>query len=69
MPAILPTWASPPVAVTSMVPLPCVTGVFMNAMFVWSPGPSSASASPSATFDAGTLSPVRADSSMSREFA
>ena len=39
MPAILPTWASAPRAVTSIMPLPCVTGVFMNAMFVWSPGP------------------------------
>ena len=34
-----------------MIPLPCVTGVFMNAMFVWSPGPRSASASASASFD------------------
>ena len=69
MPAILPTWASAPLAVTSMMPLPCVTGVFMNAMFVWSPGPTSASASASISFDAGVLSPVRADSSMSSEFA
>ena len=45
IPAILPTWASAPRAVTIMVPLPCVTGVFMNAMFFWSPGPTSASAS------------------------
>ena len=29
-----------PVPVTITVPLPCVTGVFMNAMFAWSPGPS-----------------------------
>ena len=43
MPAILPTWASAPLAVTSMVPLPWVTGVFMNAMFFWSPAPISAS--------------------------
>ena len=69
MPAILPTWASAPRAVTSMTPLPCVTGVFMNAMFVWSPAPTSASASASVSFDAGVLSPVRADSSMSSEFA
>ena len=52
-----------------MTPLPCVTGVFMNAMFVWSPAPTSASASASVVFDAGVLSPVRADSSMSSEFA
>ena len=51
------------------MPLPCVTGVFMNAMFVWSPGPSSASASASVSFDAGVLSPVSADSSMSSELA
>ncbi len=64
MPAILPTWASAPLAVTSMVPLPWVTGVFMNAMFFWSPGPTSASASAPDSFDAGVLSPVSADSSM-----
>ena len=64
MPAILPTWASAPRAVTIMVPLPWVTGVFMNAMFFWSPGPTSASASVVASFDAGVLSPVSADSSM-----
>ena len=69
MPAILPTSASAPVAVTSIMPLPCVTGVFMNAMFVRSPGPSSASASASVSFDAGVLSPVSADSSMSSELA
>ena len=69
MPAILPTSASAPLAVTSIMPLPCVTGVFMNAMFVRSPGPSSASASASVSFDAGVLSPVRADSSMSSELA
>ena len=39
--AIFPTWVSPPVAVTIITPLPCVTGVCMNAMFVWSPGASS----------------------------
>ena len=50
MPAIFPTWASAPTAVTSMTPLPWVTGVFMNAMFVWSPGPRSASASGSVVF-------------------
>jgi len=69
MPAILPTSAPAPRAVTIIVPLPCVTGVFMNAMLVRSPGPRSASASGSVVLDAGTLSPVRADSSMSRELA
>ena len=69
MPAIFPTWASAPTAVTSITPLPWVTGVFMNAMFVWSPGPRSASASGSVVFDAGVLSPVSADSSMSSELA
>ena len=69
MPAIFPTWASAPTAVTSITPLPWVTGVFMNAMFVWSPGPRSASASGSVVFDAGVLSPVSADSSMSNELA
>ena len=69
MPAILPTCASAPVPVTISVPLPCVTGVFMKAMFVWSPGPRSVSASGSVSFDAGVLSPVSADSSMSSECA
>ena len=67
MPAILPTSASAPVPVTSSMPLPCVTGVFMNAMLVRSPGPKSLSASASVTLEAGTLSPVSADSSMSSE--
>ena len=38
---IRPSSVAAPVPVTMIVPLPCVTGVFMNAMFVWSPGPSS----------------------------
>ena len=37
---IFPSSVSDPVPVTIMVPLPWVTGVFMNAMSVWSPGPS-----------------------------
>ena len=57
MPAIFPTWASPPTAVTSIAPLPWVTGVFMNAMFTWSPGPRSVSARAPVSFDAGVLSP------------
>ena len=69
IPAILPTWASAPRAVTIIVPLPCVTGVFMNAMFFWSPAPTSASASVSVSLEAGVLSPVRADSSMLSELA
>ena len=61
---ILPNSVFAPVPVTSRVPLPCVTGVFMNAMFVWSPGPSSPSASTVASLAAGVLSPVNADSSI-----
>ena len=49
---------------TIMVPLPCVTGVFMNDMFSWSPGPNSPAGRVSAPFAAGVLSPVRADSSI-----
>ena len=41
----------------------------MNAMFTWSPGPRSLSASAAVSFDDGVLSPVRADSSMSSELA
>ena len=37
IPEILPTAVSAPVPVTIITPLPCVTGVFMNAMFDWSP--------------------------------
>ena len=36
---VFPISVSLPVAVTIITPLPCVTGVCMNAMFVWSPGP------------------------------
>jgi hypothetical protein len=52
-----------------MVPLPCVTGVLMNAMFVWSPGPSPPACSVPASFAAGVLSPVSADSSICRALA
>ena len=69
IPAILPTSASAPRAVTTIVPLPWVTGVFMKAMLRWSPGPRSASSMATASFDAGVLSPVRADSSMLSELA
>lgn len=40
MPEIRPSSVSAPVPVTISTPLPWVTGVFMNAMSVWSPGPS-----------------------------
>src|SRR3954447_2857392 len=55
---ILPSSVSAPVAVTIMVPLPCVTGVFMKAMSDWSPGPSPEPSRVSASLAAGTLSPV-----------
>jgi hypothetical protein len=59
MPEILPSSVSAPVAVTIIVPLPCVTGVFMNAMFDWSPGPRSPAGSVSASLAAGVLSRQR----------
>ena len=65
--AIFPTSVLLPVPVTITTPLPCVTGVCMNAMFVWSPEPSSPPVSVSASFCAGTLSPVSADSSICNE--
>jgi hypothetical protein len=64
MPEILPSSVPAPVAVTITVALPCVTGVFMNAIFVCSPGPSWSPDSVSASLAAGTLSPVSADSSI-----
>ena len=65
IPEILPSSVSAPVPVTIIVPLPWVTGVFMNAMFVWSPGPSSRRrAACGASLAAGVLSPVSADSSI-----
>ena len=60
---------SAPVPVTIITPLPCVTGVFMNAMFDWSPITGSGSVITSVLFEAGTLSPVRADSSICKELA
>ena len=53
-----------PVPVTTTTPLPWVTGVCMNAMFDCSPGPISPPDRVSASFAAGTLSPVNADSSI-----
>ena len=64
MAEIFPSSVPAPVAVTIMVPLPWVTGVFMNAMSVWSPGPSPEPARGSVSLPAGTLSPVSADSSI-----
>ena len=69
MPAILPTSVSLPVAVTIMSPLPCVTGVCMNAMSLRSPGARSVPSGGSTPLDAGTLSPVNADSSICRALA
>ena len=39
IPEMLPTAVLAPVPVTIITPLPCVTGVFMNAMFAGPPGP------------------------------
>ena len=69
IPAIRPTSVSAPVAVTSITPLPCVTGVCMKAMLTRSPGVSAASARTVASLEAGTLSPVSADSSICSELA
>ncbi len=69
IPEILPTSVSTPVPVTIMTPLPCVTGEFMKAMSAWSPRAGSLPEMTSALFDAGTLSPVSPDSSISREAA
>ena len=69
MPAIFPTWVSLPVAVTIITALPWVTGVCMNAMPVWSPGARSTPPDASTPLDAGTLSPVSADSSICNELA
>ena len=64
MAEILPSSVSAPTPVTTMVPLPCVTGVFMNAMFDCSPGPRPVASRVPASLSAGTLSPVSADSSI-----
>ena len=69
IPEMLPTAVLAPVPVTIITPLPCVTGVFMNAMFDWSPRTGSGSVITSVLFEAGTLSPVSADSSICREVA
>ena len=69
MPEIVPTAVSAPVPVTIISPLPCVTGVFMNAMFDWSPSTGFSSVTTSTLLEAGTLSPVSADSSICSEVA
>ena len=69
IPEIWPTSVSAPVPVTIITPLPCVTGEFMNAMFVRSPTPAFSSVIASALLDAGTLSPVSPDSSICSDAA
>ena len=64
IPEMFPTSVAAPVPVTIITPLPCVTGEFMNAMFDWSPTPGVSPVMTSASFDAGTLSPVSPDSSI-----
>ena len=56
IPEIFPSSVLAPVPVTITVALPWVTGVFMNAMLVWSPGPSWSPDSVAASLAAGTLS-------------
>ena len=69
IPEIFPSSVSAPVPVTTMTPLPCVTGEFMNAMLFCSPGARSLPAIGPASLAAGTLSPVSADSSICRALA
>ena len=64
MPLMCPTSVAMPVLVTSSVPAPRVTCVFMKARSIRSPSAASA-ATASTCFGTGTLSPVRADSSIS----
>ena len=64
--AIFPTSVPLPVPVTTTTALPCVTGVCMKAIFDCSPGPTSPPGRVAASFAAGTLSPVKADSSICR---
>ena len=60
-----PTSVPIPVVVTTIVPVPRVTWVFMNAMSMRSPSAASA-ATASTCLGTGALSPVSADSSISR---
>ncbi len=64
MPLMCPTSVAMPVLVTSSVPAPRVTWVFMKARSIRSPSAESA-ATASTCLGTGTLSPVRADSSIS----
>src|SRR4026208_162296 len=64
MPLMRPTSGVIPVLVTRIVPAPRVTWVFMKARSTRSPSPAPA-ATASTCFGTGTLSPVRADSSIS----
>ena len=65
MPLMWPTSVAMPVVVTRIVPAPRVTWQFMNAMSTRSPSAASA-ATASTCLGVGTLSPVSADSSISR---
>ena len=65
IPLMWPTSVDMPVPVTSSVPAPRVTWVFMNARSTRSPSAASPATS-SICFGTGRLSPVRADSSISR---
>ena len=64
-PEMWPTSVDIPVAVTTRAPEPRVTFVFMYAMSTRSPSGVSALSTASTPFEAGTLSPVSADSSIS----
>ena len=65
MPLMWPTSVDIPVVTTRIVPAPRVTWQFMNAMSIRSPSAASAATASTCLGD-GTLSPVRADSSISR---
>ena len=64
--AICPIWVCMPVAVTTMTPVPRVTDVFWNSMFVRSPSAASAVSRVATPFATGALSPVRAASCVSQ---
>src|SRR3954454_19227437 len=59
IPEMLPTAVLAPVPVTIITPPPCVTGVFMNAMFAWSPRTGFGSGLTSQLVEAGELCRVR----------
>ncbi len=66
MPEMCPTSVVMPVSVTRISPAPRVALVFMKAMSTRSPSGVSTAATCSTSFGTGALSPVRADSSISR---